>query len=82
MRLQDEASRRLEGFRKEHGALELETIEARAVIKDKTVKALVVPRKNTARNIIENFMICANMTMVDFLAGRWNDPVSSASSRM
>jgi VacB/RNase II family 3'-5' exoribonuclease len=67
LRLQDEAADRLHKFRMERGALELETIEPRTVMKDGTVQDLVLVYKNRARYIIENFMIASNGAMVDFL---------------
>ncbi|MFA4842384.1 MAG: RNB domain-containing ribonuclease [Candidatus Omnitrophota bacterium] len=67
LRLQDEAAHRLRKFRIEQGALELDTIEARPVIRDETIAALIVPRTNKARYIIENFMIAANVEMIGFL---------------
>lgn len=67
LRLQDEAAERLHTFRVERGALELETIEPRTVMKDGTVADLVLVYKNRARYIIENFMIASNGAMVDFL---------------
>ncbi|QSZ67244.1 RNB domain-containing ribonuclease [Methanofollis aquaemaris] len=67
--LQDEAARRLRRHRIEHGALDLETIEARAVMEEGTVTSLVVPRQNAARRLIEEFMIGANRAMTAFLDG-------------
>ncbi len=67
LRLQDEAAQRLRKFRMEQGALELETIEAKPVIHEGIVKELVILRENRARYLIENFMIAANETMVNFL---------------
>ncbi len=67
LRLQDEAAQRLHGFRMERGALELETIEPRAVMQEGTVKDLVLIHKNRARYVIENFMIASNGSMVAFL---------------
>ena len=67
VRLQHEAALRLKKFRTEQGALELETIEAEPVVEDGTVKALVVQKKNMARNLIEEFMVAANGTTVAFL---------------
>jgi exoribonuclease-2 len=67
LRLQDTAARRLRKFRMEQGALELETIEAKPVVSEEIVRALVVTRKNAARYLIENFMIAANGAMVNFL---------------
>lgn len=67
LRLQDEACQRLRDFRMERGALELETLEPRAVLEAGAVKDLVLPKKDRARHIIENFMIAANGAMVAFL---------------
>ena len=67
LELQDEAAERLSKFRIEQGALELDTIEARPVIREEKVIALVIQEKNRARSIIENFMIAANVTMSQFL---------------
>lgn len=67
LKLQNEAAQRLQDFRLDAGALELETIEASALVEDNKVKDIVVKHKNSARLIIENFMIAANQTMVHFL---------------
>jgi len=67
VRLQHKAALRLKKFRTEQGALELETIEAEPVVEGDTVKALVVQKKNMARNLIEEFMVAANGTTVTFL---------------
>lgn len=63
LRLQDEASLLLGKYRKEQGALELQTLEARALVKDNKVLGLVVVEEDRAKHIIENFMIGANGTM-------------------
>ena len=65
--MQDEAAERLSRFRIEQGALEFDTIEAKPVIREEKVIALVIQEKNRARSIIENFMIAANVTMSQFL---------------
>lgn len=67
MLLQDEAALRLGKYRAEQGALELETLEARAVIKHEQVLGLVVVEDNRAKRIIENFMIGANGVMSGYL---------------
>lgn len=67
LRLQVDASERLRQYRMNCGALELDTIEAQAVVEDDTVKELLVQKKSVARYIIENFMIAANGTMVAHL---------------
>jgi exoribonuclease-2 len=67
IRLQNEAALRLKKYRHEQGALDLETIEARAVVVEGAVKDLVIQKKNMARCIIEEFMVAANGTMVAYL---------------
>ena len=65
--LQDEAACRLRRRRFEHGALEFETIEARAIAKDGQIVDLQVLRKNRARELIEDLMIAANGATARFL---------------
>ena len=60
LKLQDEAAQRLRALRHLHGALDLETIEARPVMKDGQVVDLEVQHKNRARELIEDLMIAAN----------------------
>ena len=67
LELQDEAAKLLSKFRIEQGALEFDTIEAKPVIRQEEVIALIIQEKNRARSIIENFMITANLTMSGFL---------------
>ena len=68
VRLQFEAARRLQDARKIHGALHLETIQATPVMNDQgEVTDLSVVEHNSARDIIENFMIAANGAMAEFL---------------
>lgn len=67
LRLQDAAAARLRSRRKERGALELETIEARPVTADGHVTGLELSKKNRARDLIEDFMVAANSTMARFL---------------
>jgi len=65
--LQTEAMKRLKKNRREQGALELNTIEAEAVVEDGLVRDLVIQRQNMARCLIEEFMVAANGTMVSYL---------------
>jgi VacB/RNase II family 3'-5' exoribonuclease len=67
IQLQSEAAQNLKKYRMAKGALDLETIEANAVVEQGLVKDLVVQKKNMARSIIEEFMVAANGTMVDYL---------------
>ncbi len=70
LRRQDEAARRLRGLRHERGALQLETIETRAVIRDGRVVELQTQGKDRARQLIEDFMIAANEATARFLQER------------
>ena len=68
LRVQDVVAQALRARRHERGALPLETIEARAEMDGEAVKGLVVKPKNRARQLIEDFMVAANVAMAAFLA--------------
>jgi exoribonuclease-2 len=68
--LQDKAASLLKRVREEAGALEFDTIEATPVGKDGKVESLAVTRKNRARDLIEDFMIAANIAIAQILAER------------
>lgn len=70
VRLQDEAAQRLRRRRIEHGALQLETTEARAVSKDGEVVDLKLTLKSRAREVIEDLMIAANGATARWLEDR------------
>lgn len=71
IRLQFEAAQHLRALRKDHGALELETIQASPVINNNgQVTELSVVERNSARDLIENFMIAANVAMAQFLTAK------------
>ncbi|MFH0966286.1 MAG: RNB domain-containing ribonuclease [Methanobacteriota archaeon] len=65
--LQNTAAQRLKKHRRELGALELGTLEASAVVDEGKVLDLVIQDQNMARCLIEEFMVAANGTSVDFL---------------
>jgi exoribonuclease-2 len=65
--LQREAAERLRAYRKAKGALEFESIESAAVIEGDNVKGIVSVEPNSARRLIENFMVAANVEMAEFL---------------
>ena len=68
VRLQHEIANRLGELRKQHGAIELGTIQTtpRADERGKVVE-LVVIEPNAARELISNFMIAANVAMAQFM---------------
>lgn len=74
IRLQHEAAERLREKRHERGALDLMSLEARAVVKDGKVTDLQLEEKNDAKELIEDFMIAANGVVARFLEKR-NFPV-------
>jgi len=67
VRLQDEIASRLRARRHEAGALDLESNEARAIVKDGRVSALQRDEKNRAKELIEDLMIAANGTTARYL---------------
>jgi exoribonuclease II len=67
LRMQDRIAQVLKSVRYLHGALDLETIEPEAVVKDGQVVDLRLERKNRAQELIEDFMIAANGVCAQFL---------------
>jgi exoribonuclease II len=67
LRIQDEIAHVMRSVRYLHGALELETIEPEAVVRDGQVVDLRLDRKNRAKELIEDFMIAANGVSARFL---------------
>jgi len=70
LRLQDQAAQKLKNLRHMHGALSLETIEAKPVFDGDEIRDLVVEQKNRAKEIIEDFMIAANGVTARYLSAR------------
>ena len=70
LRLQDGVAQALRRRRHEEGALDLETIEPRAVFEGDTIVGLAIQAKNRARQLIEDFMIAANGVTARYLADR------------
>ena len=71
IRFQLEAAKRLRELRVQYGALELETIQATAVVNASgQVTDLAVTQRNSARDLIENFMIAANEAVAQFLEAK------------
>ena len=67
LRIQDRVAQLLRARRLEHGALTLETVEARAVFDDGALTDLVPERRNRAKDLIEDLMIAANGATARFL---------------
>jgi exoribonuclease-2 len=70
LRLQDKVAQSLKNFRHIHGALSLDTIEAKPVFDDDQIRGLEVEQKNRAKEIIEDFMIAANGVTARFLSSK------------
>ena len=67
LRLQDKTADQMREHRHELGALDLETIEAKAIIVDGKVVDLRQDMRNNARMLIEDFMIAANGVSARYL---------------
>src|SRR3989337_4231552 len=70
LRIQDRVAQRLKAVPHEHGALDLETIEARPVFDGDVIRDLDAERRNRAKEIIEDFMIAANGVTARYLQAR------------
>ena len=70
LRLQDRIAQSLKNLRHVHGALSLETIEAKPVFDGDQIRDLKAEQKNRAKEIIEDFMIAANGVTARYLAAR------------
>jgi exoribonuclease-2 len=67
LRLQQTIAAALRKTRLDNGALEIETVEATAVADNGKVTRIEKAQKNTATDIIEDFMIAANGSVARFL---------------
>jgi exoribonuclease-2 len=70
LRIQDNIAKKLKTLRHAHGALDLETIEVHPVFDGDNVKDLEVEKKNSAKDIIEDFMIAANGVTARYLESK------------
>jgi exoribonuclease-2 len=70
LRIQARLAREMKALRHLHGALSLETIEASPVFDGDELKDLAATTKNSAKDIIEEFMIAANGVTARYLASR------------
>ncbi len=67
LRVQDAAAQKLRALRFEQGALDLETLQPKAIFDGETVVALRQEPHNRARQLIEDFMIAANGVTARYL---------------
>jgi exoribonuclease R len=70
LRIQDAIAARMRGLRARHGALDLETVEARPVFDGEALTGLRREEKNRAKALIEDLMIAANGVTARFLQQR------------
>jgi exoribonuclease-2 len=70
LRLQDSAAQRLKTLRHIHGALSLETIEAKPIFDGDQIRTLEIEQQNRAKEIIEDFMIAANGVTARYLSAK------------
>lgn len=70
LRIQDRVAQTLKARRHEHGALDLQTLEARPVFEGDVIKDLQAEAKTRATELIEDFMIAANDVTARFLGDK------------
>jgi exoribonuclease-2 len=70
LRIQDRVAQKLKTQRHEHGALDLQTLEARPIFAGDEIQDLQVDERNRAKEIIEDFMIATNGVTSRFLHGK------------
>ncbi|MDB6019364.1 MAG: Exoribonuclease [Pedosphaera sp.] len=70
IRLQKETSDKLSGIRRRQGSLTFGSVEATPVVENGVVKDLVISQHNVAEDIIERFMVAANVAMAQHLKER------------
>jgi len=68
LQMQDRAAQSMKNLRHLHGALSLDTIEAKPVFDGDQIRALETEEKNRAKEIIEDFMIAANGVTARYLS--------------
>lgn len=70
LRVQDEAARNLRRLRHVHGALSLETVQAKPAFDGDRLRDLEIDERNRAKELIEDFMIAANGVTARYLASK------------
>jgi exoribonuclease-2 len=70
IRAQDAAAQRLRKARHEHGALDLQTLQPRAVTEGEVVVDLVAEFQNRAQELIEDLMVAANGVTARYLTSK------------
>jgi exoribonuclease-2 len=70
LELQNRAAGALRNARHRHGALNIETIESRPIVRDQQIVSLETEGRNSATTLIEDFMIACNEVVARFLEDR------------
>jgi exoribonuclease-2 len=70
LRLQDKATQLMKNFRHDHGALSLDSIEAKPIFDGDEMSSLEEETRNRAKELIEDCMIAANGVTARFLAAK------------
>ncbi len=70
LRVQDSVAQQMRALRREHGALEFQTFQPKAVFDGDRVVEIRQQVQNRARQIIEEFMIATNGATALYLAGK------------
>jgi exoribonuclease R len=68
LQIQNQVAQKMKDLRSLHGALSLETIEAKPVFDGDQIRTLEIDEKNRAREVIEDFMIAANGVTARYLS--------------
>jgi exoribonuclease-2 len=70
LRVQDQIAQSLKHLRHAHGALSLETVEAKPIFDGDQIRDLEAEEKNLAKEVVEDFMIAANGVTARYLAAK------------
>jgi exoribonuclease-2 len=70
LRLQQQTSDKLRAFRKQAGALAFDSMEPAPILENGQVKGLAFRERNVAEDLIENFMVTANVAIAQCLRNR------------
>ena len=70
LRLQDRAAQKMKALRQAHGALNLESLEARPLFDGDAICGLRAEKPNRAKDLIADFMIAANGVTARYLSSK------------
>ena len=70
LRLQQETAGKLRALRKQYGALVFDSMEPVPILENGRVKGLAIRKRNVAEDLIEDFMVAANVAIAQCLKNR------------